>query len=100
MLAAACAAPTLPLPPPTAPSISEVAPDQYKLVGYQSVEPDALVVIYNNDPALAPSDRVDGAQADSSGSWEKVVSAKRGSVLDIWQESGTMRSPTVTIQLP
>lgn len=97
---AACAAPTLPLPPPSTPTVETVGPNRYLLASVRGAEPHAIIVIYNNDPSVQPSDRVDAAEADVEGSWQKVVTAKPGTILDVWQESGTVRSPPITIQLP
>lgn len=96
----ACAAPTLPLPPPAQPTVSEVGTNLYLLRGVRSVEPHAIVLIYKNDVSLPLSDRVDASQSDGEGTWEKLISAKPGTVLDIWQDTGGARSPEVVIQLP
>ena len=48
----------------------------------------------------ADSDHVDidiATFADDQGSWQLVVFAKPGDVLDLSQEDGTARSPTTTI---
>lgn len=95
-----CAAPTLPLPPPAAPSVVSVGPNLYRLRGERSVEPLAIVIIFKNDLSLAQPDRVDAAEADAEGTWEKTIVANPGTVIDLWQESGSTRSPPVTFQLP
>ena len=100
LVASACAAPTLPLPPPSTPTVETVGTDRYLLASVRGAEAHAIIVIYNNDPSVPPSDRVDAAEADVEGSWQKVVTAKPGTILDVWQESGTTRSPPITIQLP
>lgn len=96
----ACAAPTLPLPPPAQPTVSEVGTNLYLLRGVRSVEPHAIVLIFKNDVSLPLSDRVDASQSDGEGTWEKTISAKPGTVLDIWQDTGGARSPEIVIQLP
>jgi hypothetical protein len=49
---------------------------------------------------VPPSDRVDAAEADNEGSWQKTITAKPGTALDVWQESGSTRSPPITVRLP
>lgn len=96
--ALACTTPTLPLPPPTAPSISDGTEEgTIHLSSMQGSEPDALIIVINRDPTLARDKRVTGTIADGTGSWELDVLAKSGDVLDISQESGSTRSPTTTI---
>lgn len=78
----------------------EVGANLYRLRGERSVDPHAIVIIFKNDPSLSRSDRVDAAEADEEGSWEKTIAAKPGTVIDLWQESGSTRSPPTTFQLP
>jgi hypothetical protein len=95
-----CASPTLPLPPPTAPSIlTGTEPGTYRLTSIQGAEPNALVIVINRNPELSRTDRVSGTIADEQGSWELEVIATPGDVLDISQESGSIRSPSTTIQV-
>ncbi len=97
-IAAACTTPTLPLPPPTAPEITTgLEPDTVKLSSVHGSEPDALVIVINRNPSLARDKRVTGTIADDQGSWELIVPAVAGDVLDISQESGSTRSPTTTV---
>jgi hypothetical protein len=97
-LALACTSPTLPLPPPAAPLISVgSSPDTFKLTSIQGSEPNALIVIVNRDEALPRDKRVTGTIADGVGTWDAVVIAKVGDVLDISQESGTVRSAGTTV---
>jgi len=96
----ACTSPTLPLPPPTAPSISTgTEPEHVKLVSTQGAEPNALIVVVNRNLDLPRGKRVAGTLADEQGSWELEVFASPGDYLDISQESGTTRSPTTTVQV-
>ncbi len=93
-----CTSPTLPLPPPTAPFVSNgTAPDTFKLASIQGAEPNALIVIVNRNEALPRDKRVTGTIADEVGSWDATVIAKVGDVLDISQEWGTNRSAGTTI---
>jgi hypothetical protein len=97
-LALACTSPTLPLPPPAAPTISNgLEPDTFKLSSVAGSEPNALIVIVNRDEALPRNKRVSGTIADAVGSWDAIVNAKVGDVLDIAQESGSTRSPATTV---
>ena len=94
----ACTSPTLPLPPPAAPSISTgTEPDTFKLTSIDGAEPNALIVIVNRNEALPRDKRVTGTIADERGSWDATVIAKLGDVLDISQESGSTRSPGTTV---
>lgn len=94
----ACTSPTLPLPPPTAPTISTGSqPDTYKLSSHEGTEPNALVIIVNRNVDLPRSERVSGTIADEHGSWEVEVVAKPGDVLDISQDTGSARSPSTTV---
>jgi hypothetical protein len=97
-LAIACTSPTLPLPPPATPLISSgLEPDTFKLTSIDGAEPNALIVIVNRNESLPRSKRVSGTIADATGSWDAIVIAKIGDVLDISQESGTTRSPGTTV---
>ncbi len=98
MLAMGCVSPTLPLPPPAAPLISNGSePDTFKLASNEGAEPNALIVIVNRNDALPRNKRVTGTLADERGSWDATVVAKVGDVLDISQESGTTRSAGTTV---
>ncbi|MCL2725619.1 MAG: hypothetical protein FWD69_14390 [Polyangiaceae bacterium] len=96
--AVACTSPTLPLPPPAAPSITlGTEPDTYHLASVQGAEPNALILVINQDTLLPNNQRVTGTFADLQGSWDLDVTAKAGDVLDISQESGAIRSAPTTI---
>ncbi len=98
MMAMACVTPTLPLPPPTAPTISSgLEPDTFKLSSIGGAAPNALVVIVNRDETMPRNKRVAGTLADERGSWDAIVYATLGDVLDISQESGDGRSPSTTV---
>jgi len=93
-----CTSPTLPLPPPETPFVSSGSElNTYKLSSVGGAEPNALIVVVNRDEDLAPDKRVTGTIADARGSWNLVVTARPGDVLDISQESGSTRSPGTTI---
>jgi hypothetical protein len=97
-LALACTTPTLPLPPPAAPVISNgTEPDTFRLSSVNGAEPNALIVIVNRNEDLPRNKRVSGTIADPSGSWDVIVTAKVGDVLDVSQEAGSTRSPGTTV---
>jgi hypothetical protein len=96
--ALACTSPTLPLPPPDAPVISAgVDLDHFKLTSTKGAEPNALVIIVNRREDLARDQRVTGTLADGDGSWDAIVVAKTGDVLDVSQESGSTLSAGTTV---
>ena len=96
--ALACTSPTLPLPPPAAPTFSVgVDAGTFKLSSIDGAEPNAVIIIVNRDETLPRNMRVTGTIADGRGSWDATVVAKVGDVLDIAQESGTTRSPGTTV---
>ena len=95
----ACASPTLPLPPPSIPSSSQVDANHYALSSTAGVEANALVILYNKNPDLPLDQRVFGAQADGKGSWSQTIIATKGDAIDITQEFGSTKSPPTTIQI-
>lgn len=98
VLLAACASPTLPLPPPTVPSISSTSePNVFHLSSTGGVEPGALVLVVNRNEAVDRDRRVSGTIADERGSWDLDVFANVGDALDISQDNGDARSPTITV---
>lgn len=97
----ACTSPTLPLPPPALPTISTGESVQsYHLKSEHGSIANALVIAVNRDATLKPEDRVAGTIADANGSWEMDVVGKPGDVLDLSQESGSDRSPSIDVTLP
>ena len=87
-----CYSPTLPLPPPAAPSQSDgVQPGTIHLHG-TGVEANAIVVIRNNYPTppevLTNEQKVFATLADEQGTWDADPFAAKGDVLTIWQEFG------------
>jgi hypothetical protein len=100
-VAFACTSPTLPLPPPSAPDFGpSTEAGKVHLSSVHGAESNAIIVIYNRNPAVALDKRVSGAQADPSGSWDADVLATSGDYLDITQEFGSTRSPPNTIKVP
>lgn len=100
LYAVACASPTLPLPPPSLPSVAVEQGGKVHLASVRGAEPNAIIVIYNLNPALPLDERVSGAQADGEGTWDADAIASSGDVLDITQEFGSTRSPPITVQIP
>lgn len=96
----ACTSPTLPLPPPTLPTISVGSePNTFRLKSEKGAIPNALIVVVNRNESLSRSDRVEGTIADAQGSWELDVVGRVGDVVDISQEDGVTRSPATTVTL-
>lgn len=99
-IALACTSPTLPLPPPVAPSISSGAePNTFRLSSLNGAQPNALIVVVNRDESLPRQDRVNGTFADDQGTWELDVKGKVGDFIDISQESNSARSASTTVKL-
>lgn len=97
-LASACTSPSLPLPPPAAPIISSgLEPDTFRVASIEGAQPNALILIVNRNEDLPRNKRVSGTLADGLGSWDIVVTAKVGDVLDISQEASGARSPDTTV---
>jgi hypothetical protein len=101
-LSVACASPTLPLPPPVAPTVTAGSDaNHFKLTALcGGVEAGAVVVIENIDTNLANDQRISGAIASPCGSWDAIVYANRGDVLNITQDNGSIVSSPEVIQIP
>jgi hypothetical protein len=98
--ALACTSPTLPLPPPVAPSITTGAePNTFKLSSENGAQPNALVIVVNRNEALPREERVNGTIADDQGTWEVTIKGTVGDFVDISQESNSARSASTTVQL-
>ena len=94
-----CTSPTLPLPPPVAPTVSAGStPDTIHLTaGPGGAEPNALLVVVNRNTDVPRNKRVSGTIADAQGAWDLEVFAHSNDTLDISQEIGTTRSQGTTI---
>jgi hypothetical protein len=103
-LLVACAAPTLPLPPPAIPntSFAGLPAGEVELIGAPgSVEPNAIVFTYNTDPQLAAKHRVGGSQALGDGSWQAVIFGKSGDVVEVSQQGVDGEwSPATDVTIP
>ena len=97
----ACASPTLPLPPPDPPSQEAgVDADHIKLyAACGNVQGGAIVVIVNTNPNVAGDLAVSGALAAPCGSWDAMVYAHSGDVLDVQQEVDSQTSPPAVISI-
>lgn len=102
LAATGCMSPTLPLPPPEMPSVTQGSePNRYVLAGRQgSAEANAFIITFNLNPTLARDQRVAGTQADELGQWRVEIWAKPGDRVDLTQEVGTSRSPSLSITIP
>lgn len=99
-LGVACTSPTLPLPPPSMPTIAVGSePNTFRLTSDRGALPNALIVVVNRNESMPRNDRVTGTIADAQGSWQLEVVGIAGDVVDISQEDGTTRSPATTITL-
>jgi hypothetical protein len=110
-LIVACAAPTLPLPPPAIPIVdsADLPAGEVKLsVMLSSMSgalPNAIIQTYDPDPSLPDDERVGGAQADESGSWDSTIYAFHGDEVEVTQEivteqAGLEVSPSILVQIP
>jgi hypothetical protein len=92
--AAACATPTLPLPPPAA--LESTAPDADGMVTVTGeVLPDAWVYCVNLELETGVIVRADG-----TGRFTLRIGAEAGQYLSVWQEDGVDRGPPVDIRVP
>jgi hypothetical protein len=97
VLVAACASPTLPLPPPEAPSqTTGVDADHITLkAACGGAQGGALIIVIND---YAPADiQVGGAYADNCGAWQASIYAHSGDTLRISQEANGLSSPDTTV---
>jgi hypothetical protein len=100
-IALSCTAPTLPLPPPAAPTVSVGSePNTFHLKSEKGgAIGNALVIVVNRNETVPRDKRVTGTIAEPDGSWELDVFGFAGDFVDVSQEDGTTRSPVTTIQL-
>jgi hypothetical protein len=101
LFVAACASPTLPLPPPAVPTVTpSTTAGKVHLASRNGAEANAIIVVVNKNPSVPLDQRVSGAQADGSGSWDCDAAASSGDVLEVTQEFESTRSPPVDVQVP
>lgn len=88
LLAASCLSPTLPLPPPTDPSVS--ATDTAGLVRLTgSVEPESQVTALNRVTNLSYG------QYTASGNYDFTIEAHDRDPITFWYVRGTVESPPI-----
>lgn len=93
LLAAGCLSPTLPLPPPGRPDVTEVSPGTYRLTG--GVPPRSEVYAYNLRTQL-----INGQATDETGAYSFTIEAEPRDVIELWYSSGTRESQTTEFQIP
>jgi hypothetical protein len=99
--ALACASPTLPLPPPLLPTESK-GPDADHVrlsAPCGGAEPDAVIIIVNENPSIPGDLAVGGALASGCGQWDAIVYAHPGDFLSITQEQGTAASTPTSVRV-
>lgn len=99
-LVVACASPTLPLPPPEIPTMTNGSTAGTIHLSGANAEPGALVVVLNDN--AGPVNR--GVESDviADGTWSANIVAKNGDVLTITQQFGrTVSTPLkLTVKVP
>jgi len=100
--ASGCTSPTLPLPPPLAPSITAGPDADHVLLAAGCNPPEASsVIVIINTTAGVPMDRaVGGALTNDCGAWDAIVYAHSGDVLDITYEIDGQTSLPTTVSPP
>jgi hypothetical protein len=99
----ACASPTLPLPPPTAPTISGETNDTTATLIHlegANAEPNAIIVVVNVSGRIDDDQAVAGGFVKRDGTWGAYIPALKHDVLEITPEIGTTRSPPTTVRVP
>jgi hypothetical protein len=101
LLAAACASPTLPLPPPETPDLGVgTDSDHVKLSSpCGGASPSSIIVIVNTNTAVPDDQAVSGAIANTCGAWDANVYAHTGDFLDITQQIGDEISQPLIFQV-
>jgi hypothetical protein len=108
VLAVACASPTLPLPPPLAPSFG-VSPDADHVqldADCNSSEANSVIVVVNDargadgGPSVPLDRAVGGALANACGGWDAVVYGHAGDPLDITYQLGAQTSLPTRVYVP
>lgn len=93
LLVGGCLAPTLPLPPPSKPTVA--GPDEsgnVELTG--SVQPNSEVYVRN----YASTD-IYGQVTGNDGAYDLTLPAQVGDELEFWYESGKDQSPSIIFQI-
>jgi len=100
--AVGCASPTLPLPPPLAPTITN-GPDADHITLTATCNPperSSVILIINENPAVEGGKAVGGALTNGCGGWNTVVYAHSGDRLDITYLLNLQQSLPTTVFVP
>lgn len=93
-LAAACLSPTLPLPPPSKPTVE--GPDQQGMVTLSGrVQEGASVYAAN----MRTGDIRGQIDLDSDGDYSFQIPAQAGDELELWYTLGTEESPSIVFRI-
>lgn len=91
-VALGCTSPTIPLPPPAAPTETAGAePGTYVLSGKGAI-PGAYVIVLDGTAGVLTT-------VASDGTWTVTITAQKGDVLQIWQEAGGDESTATTFTI-
>lgn len=94
LVAAACYSPTLPLPPPSRPEITQTETGAYRIRG--GVLPDAQVFALNERNGI-----INGQQVGPDAHYDIVLEDGRtDDVIQLWYQRGLDLSPTTVFALP
>ena len=97
LAALACYSPTLPLPPPGKPEVSEIQgqPGLYRLVGTAQAHAEVFARNQNTSPV-----RSWGQQTGADGRYDFTVEGQPLDPMELWYVVGKDSSPRVLFQLP
>jgi len=93
LVAAGCLSPTLPLPPPSEPEVTQVSEGVYRLSG--SVTPRAEVYAFNVRTSF-----IDGQATGDSGEYSFEVQAAPGDAIELWYETRSRESQITEFEIP
>ena len=95
-LLAACASPTLPLPPPEDVSVVRVDSTHVALSATcNGAPPGVVIVVLNNNPHIALDEAVSGAVTDTCGAWDdpQAIAAKDDMLTITYQQGSQISQP-------
>src|SRR5262249_5743561 len=88
-----CLSPTLPLPPPGAPSVTDQGDGTYLLTG--SAPPNSEVYALNTRTML-----INGQATGDTGEYSFTVEAQPRDPIELWYTSGTRESQITSFEIP
>ena len=88
-----CLSPTLPLPPPGEPSVTDQGDGTYMLTG--SVPPNSEVYALNTRTMF-----IDGQATGESGEYAFTLEAQPRDPIELWYSSGTRESQLTSFEIP